>query len=203
LSTDHPSATPPAPGHSRLLLILKRSFGFSFWLFAAFAATMGGLCYFILGPAAFNAAVSKDLQQLIAILPRVVAALTLAGFIWILMPKDRFSQLVGRYRGFTGLVLAEIAGIITPGGPSSAFPFLAIIGRAGADRGILITYITSWALLGVQRILVWDLPFMGAELTTTRFLVSLPLPIIAGLIAQKLPLSLTFGGDGQQGQGRT
>ncbi|MEX2352564.1 MAG: hypothetical protein WD709_00150, partial [Gammaproteobacteria bacterium] len=151
-----------------------------------------------LGPEAFNEAVAHDLQQLISILPRIVAALTLAGFIWILLPRDKFSKLVGRYRGFSGLVLAEIAGIITPGGPASAFPFLAIIGRAGADRGILVTYITSWALLGVQRILVWDLPFMGAELTTTRFLASLPLPILAGMIAQRIPLPLSFDLSSQQ-----
>jgi uncharacterized membrane protein YraQ (UPF0718 family) len=181
------------PGRSRWLYLVQASFGLSFWFFAAFALIMGILCYLILGPEAFRTAVTNDLQQLLGILPRVVAALTLAGFIWILMPKDRFSQLVGRYRGFIGLVLAEIAGIITPGGPASAFPFLAIIGRAGADRGILVTYITSWALLGIQRVLVWDLPFMGAELTTTRFLFSLPLPIVAGIIAQRLPLPLSFG----------
>jgi uncharacterized membrane protein YraQ (UPF0718 family) len=198
MSTEDPLESLPAHRRRRLSALLKESFGLSFWLFAAFAATMGTMCYLVLGPEAFNTAVTNDLQQLLAILPRVVAALTLAGFIWILMPRDRFSELVGRYRGFSGLVLAEIAGIITMGGPSFAFPFLAIIGRAGADRGILITYITSWALLGMQRILVWDLPFMGAELTTTRFIVSLPLPIIAGLIAQKLPLPLTFDGAKQR-----
>jgi len=179
---------------NRWKILLRTSFGTSFWFFAAFALVMGILCYFVLGPEAFNEAVSNDLRQLIDILPRIVAALTLAGFIWILIPRDRFSNLVGRYRGFTGLVLAEIAGIITPGGPASAFPFLAIMGRAGADRGMLVTYITSWALLGVQRILVWDLPLMGAELTTTRFLVSLPLPILAGLIAQRIRLPLSFDG---------
>ena len=178
---------------NRWITLLRTSFGMSFWLFAGFAALTGTLCYFIMGAEAFDAAVSNDIAQLVGILPRVIAALTLAGFIWILMPRDKFSRLVGRYRGFSGLVLAEIAGIITPGGPSSAFPFLAIIGRAGADRGVLVCYITSWAILGIQRIFVWDLPFMGAEITTTRFLVSLPLPILAGLIAQRLPFTLAFG----------
>lgn len=188
-----------APIPNRWLLLLRASFGMSFWLFAGFAVVMGTLCYNILGPETFSKAVNNDVAQLVGILPRVIAALTLAGFIWILMPKDKFSKLVGRYRGFSGLILAEIAGIITPGGPSSAFPFLAIIGRAGADRGILVCYITSWALLGIQRIIVWDLPFMGADNTTMRFFVSLPLPILAGLIAQKLPFSLTFGDTPQTG----
>lgn len=190
----------PNTSSGRLITLLRASFGLSFWLFAGFAALTGTLCYFVLGPETFSEAVNNDISQLIGILPRVIAALTLAGFIWILMPRDKFSKLVGRYRGLGGLVLAEIAGIITPGGPSSAFPFLAIIGRAGADRGILVCYITSWAILGIQRIFVWDLPFMGAEITTTRFLVSLPLPVLAGLIAQRLPFPLTFG-DNPQSRG--
>ena len=91
-----------------------------------------------------------------------------------------------------GLIIATAAGIVTPGGPASAFSLLVIVASAGADRGILITYITSWALLAVQRIIVWDLPFMGAEFSAIRFLVCLPLPILAGMIARRLPLSLVL-----------
>ncbi|MGK0297702.1 MAG: uncharacterized membrane protein YraQ (UPF0718 family) [Gammaproteobacteria bacterium] len=198
MSDEINTALTPIPIKKRLHILLRASFGYTFWLFAGFALLMGMICYFLLGPEIFKEAVSHDVDNLLSILPRVVAALTLAGFIWILMPRDKFSTLVGRYKGFTGLVLAEIAGIITPGGPSAAFPFLAIIGRAGADKGVMITYITSWALLGIQRVLVWDLPFMGAEVTATRFLVSLPLPIIAGLIAQQLPLKIKLGEDSEQ-----
>jgi uncharacterized membrane protein YraQ (UPF0718 family) len=172
--------------------LLRESFGRSFWLFAAFAGLMAAVCYAILGPETFGSAVSRDFQLLGNMLPRVAAALAVAGFVWVLLPRERFSQLVTRNRGLRGLIIGEIAGIITPGGPASAFPFLAVIGGAGADRGILVTYITSWALLGVQRILIWDLPFMGTEFATTRFLVCLPLPILAGVIARRLPFSLTL-----------
>ena len=92
-----------APKPNRWLLLLRASFGMSFWLFAGFAVLMGTLCYHILGPEAFSTAVNNDVAELVGILPRVIAALTLAGFIWILMPKDKFSKLVGRYRGFGGL----------------------------------------------------------------------------------------------------
>ena len=67
---------------------------------------------------------------------------------------------------------------------------IAVLGAAGADRGAMIAYVSSWAILGLQRILVWDVPFMGAEFSLLRFLVCLPLPIIAGLIARRLPLTL-------------
>ncbi len=172
--------------------LLRESLGLSFWLFAVFALGAALICYVFLGPEAFNDAVSEDLELLVGTVPRVAAAQILAGFVWVLLPRDRYARLVGADSGQRGLVLATAAGIITPGGPASAFSLLAIVAGAGADRGVLIAYITSWALLAVQRIIVWDLPFMGAEFSATRFLVCLPLPILAGMIARRLPLSLVL-----------
>ena len=85
-----------------------------------------------------------------------------------------------------------MAGALTPGGPSSAYPLLAVLGASGADRGAMVAYITSWAILGMQRVLIWDVPFLGAEFAILRTLVSLPLPILAGLIARNIPLTLTL-----------
>ena len=155
---------------------------------------MGLTCYFILGPDKFGGAVGESLELVGNTLPRVTAAQFVAGFVWAMLPRDRFSQLADANHGLRGLAIATAAGIITPGGPTSAFSLLAIAAGAGADRGILVTYITSWALLAVQRIIVWDLPFMGAEFSATRFLVCLPLPILAGIIARRLPLSVVLVG---------
>ena len=178
--------------------LLREGFGPSFWLFAAFAIGMGLTCYILLGPETFAGAVSGSLELVGNMLPRVAAAQFVAGFVWAMLPRDRISQLADANRGLRGLIIATAAGIITPGGPTSAFSLLAIAAGGGADRGILITYITSWALLAVQRIIVWDLPFMGAEFSATRFLVCLPLPILAGMIARRLPLSLVLVNAPQQ-----
>jgi hypothetical protein len=48
--------------------------------------------------------------------------------------------------------------------------------------------------MGLQRILIWDVPFMGAEFAMLRFIVCIPLPVIAGLIARRLPLTLRIKG---------
>lgn len=170
--------------------LIRAGFGPSLWLFAAFATGMGLICYLTVGAERFGAAVSGSFDLVRNTLPRVTAAQFMAGFVWAMLPHDRISQLADADKGLHGLVLATAAGIITPGGPASAFSLLAIAASAGAERGILVTYITSWALLAVQRIIVWDLPFMGAEFSITRFIVCLPLPILAGMIARRLPLSL-------------
>ena len=156
---------------------------------------MAAICYGVLGSEVFDSAVARDKQLIANTLPRLAAAQIVAGLIWVMLPRDRFSRLLGENSGHRGLVIATVAGIITPGGPASAYPFLAIIAAAGADRGVLVTYITSWALLAAQRIIVWDLPFMGIEFSSLRFLVCLPLPLLAGLIARRLPISVSINTD--------
>jgi uncharacterized membrane protein YraQ (UPF0718 family) len=166
-------------------LLLRQSFGLSFWVFVVIAAATAALCYSVLGREAFNSATARDSELLAELLPRVLAAQVVAGFVWVLVPRERLKAMLSRPGG-GDLVLATVGGIVTPGGPASAFPFLAIMAGAGADRGVLVAYITSWALLGMQRIIVWDTPLMGMEFSLLRFVVSLPLPIIAGMIARRM-----------------
>lgn len=172
------------------LALLKTGFGRSFWGFVVFAIVSGVACYAVIGHNAFLAALSSDVDLLIRTAPRIAVALTIAGLLWVMLPRDRVTALIGADSGFRGIVIATIAGMVTPGGPSAAFALLAVLAGSGADRGALVAYITSWAILGLQRLLVWDVPFMGAEFSAIRFLICLPLPIIAGLIARRLPLEM-------------
>lgn len=167
--------------------LLKRSFDKSFWFMAALACTSAVVCLVALGPDAFKATLREDTGMLAELLPRVIAAQILAALVWILMPRARLSEFMRRNHGKRGLLLATGAGMITPGGPVSAYPFLTLLAASGADRGMLVAYITGWALLGIQRIVVWDIPLMGLDFSILRFCVCLPLPILAGMIARWLP----------------
>lgn len=170
--------------------LLRVAFGKSFWGFLVFAIAAGSACWLVLGEADFLNALESDLELIVKMMPRIAIALTVAGLLWVTLPREHVTALIGTESGMRGLLIATGAGILTPGGPSSAFALLAVLGGAGADRGAMIAYIVSWAILGVQRILVWDVPFMGAEFSFVRFVVCLPLPIVTGLIARRLPLKL-------------
>ncbi len=174
--------------------VLRDAFGPSFWGFLAAAVGFGLVCLAVKGTDVVWDALVGDLGLLLDLMPRVLVALSIAALIWVLMPRDRMSALVGSDTGLRGLVVATIAGTITPGGPSSAYALLAVLAASGAERGALVAYITAWATLGMQRILIWDVPFMGAEFAILRFAISLPLPILAGLIARRLPFDLTIKG---------
>lgn len=169
---------------------LKDAFGPNFVGFLIFATIMGALCWWIKGPQVFFGTLIGDADLVLRLLPRVSVALSIAALIWVMLPRDKVSALVGEKSGMTGLIIASLAGTVTPGGPTAAYALLGVLAVSGAGRGALVAYITAWATLGLQRILLWDVPFMGAEFAIFRFLVGLPLPVIAGLIAHYLPLSL-------------
>ena len=58
--------------------LLRESFGWGLWGFAAFALLAGLSCYLILGPQAFAAALDDDLAMVARTLPRIVLALNVA-----------------------------------------------------------------------------------------------------------------------------
>jgi hypothetical protein len=76
---------------------------------------------------------------------------------------------------------------MTPGGPMTSFPIVRALRDAGTGRAALVAYVTSWSTLGFQRVLNWELPLLGPELTALRAIVSAPLPIIAGYMSRLWP----------------
>lgn len=168
---------------------LGEAFGPVFFGFAALAALSAAACYFVLGAEAFADAVERDLSLMLSVLPRILAAVAVAGFVRVLLPHDRIAALLGADSGFRGLVISTLAGMVTPGGPMAAFAFVVAMRGAGSDKGALVAYLTGWSLLGMQRILIWDVPLMGADFSVLRFAVSLPLPVLAGWIARRLPIA--------------
>ena len=175
-----------------LKTLFKEAFGGGFFGFLIFAVAMGGICYWLRGYDIFYHALIDDLVLISKTLPRVMMAMSVAALVWVMLPRKYVSNLGGRQVGISGLIIAALAGAITPGGPSSAYALLAMLGLSGAERGAMVSYITAWALLGVQRILLWDVPFLGVEFALLRILCCLPLPIIAGLVARRLPFKLVI-----------
>lgn len=181
--------------HRWLKTLLKEGVGVSFFVFTAIATVAGALVYYLQGPDNFYHTAYASFSAAFGMMPRILAALVMAGIIWVLLPREALSRFIGRNSGFLGLVYATIAGVFLLGGPSAAFPLLAVLASAGADRGILIAFIISWATLGIQRTIMWDLPLMGPEFTLIRTLASLPLPIIAGMLARRIPIALNLKSD--------
>ncbi len=156
-------------------------------LFFVLLALAAGLAVLIVrGPEAFQSALGDGLGLLILILPIVVAAVLVGAYVQAMVPREAMERWLGGRSGLRGLLLATAAGSLTPGGPFAAFPLVLALYRSGAAIPVCVSYLTSWSVLGINRALVWELPLLGAEFTLTRLLVSLPLPVIAGLLTWAL-----------------
>lgn len=131
-----------------------------------------------------------DFWLFVAILPSLLAGCLLAAFVALLLPRETVKRWVGAEAGITGIFIGAAAGVILPGGPFTIYPVAATLALIGADIGAIVAFITSWSLLGYSRALVWELPFFGVHFVGWRILLSLPLPILAGLLARPLANAL-------------
>ncbi len=156
------------------------------WLFLALAVVSGGALWWLRGTGSLREATGEALLLLIAVIPIILMAVLLGAYVQKLIPASLARRWVGTDSGIRGLALATVAGALTPGGPFAAFPLAVGLYHAGASLAVCVTYITAWGVLGVQRILVWEIAFFGIEFVALRMLVSLPLPFVAGLITAML-----------------
>lgn len=121
---------------------------------------------------------------LLRIAPLIIAALFIGGYVQALLPRDLVARWLGENSGAGGYLLAMVAGMLTPAGPYGAFPLVLALRRGGAPYDVCVVYLTAWATLGIHRVVIWELPFLGADFVALRAAVSLPLPIAAGLLAR-------------------
>lgn len=143
---------------------------------------IAALCWWVKGLSALEVAGETYADQMLALLPRVSAALLISGFIQVLVPRELVAKWLGGAAGVKGVFVAAGVGALTPSGPILAYPLVVILRNAGASNVALITFVTSWSTLAVHRILMWELPLLGPEFTFVRYVSSIPLGIVAGLL---------------------
>lgn len=170
--------------------LLRQSLDSSLIAFALLAVSCGIAIYWFKGEDTLRQSLVEGWELLKFILPRVGAAVLIAAFLQLLVPREVVSRLIGDKAGLRSVVIATIAGMFTPGGPLTCFPIVIALFTAGANKGALVAYLSAWAMIGVQRSLVWELPLMGPEFTAIRVGASLILPIIAGTVALYLPFRI-------------
>jgi uncharacterized membrane protein YraQ (UPF0718 family) len=154
---------------------------------ALLALCSGILCWYLKGMDAVIESLHSDLKVFLDLVPKMALAFLLAALVTALVSRATIAKWLGEKSGAKGVALATGVGAVTPGGPMMSFPLVASLSKAGAGRASLIAYLTSWETLGFQRIMVWEIPLLGPEMTAMRFIASIPLPFIAALISERMP----------------
>ena len=133
-------------------------------------------------------------RNLLKILPMFAVALPMAAFLAELVPVDAASGWIGPESGLAGIAIASFAGGLMPGGPFVTFPLVLTFAKAGAGVAQMAALITGWSIFAIHRIVTWEYPVLGWRFVMLRLLSGLPLPIVAGLVADAvlrvLPITL-------------
>lgn len=135
-------------------------------------------------PQAATDGLNATVALIIEIIPRMVAAFTLAGLIQAIVPQDVIVRWMGQGSGAKGILIGMMLGGLTPGGPMTHFPVVASLFKIGVGIGPLVSYLTAWSLFGLQRVIMWEIPFLGAKVVAVRIAVSLFFPFVAGWLCE-------------------
>lgn len=129
----------------------------------------------------------EDFWLFASILPKVLLGCLIGSLIRLLISRETIERFIGEGSGLAGLALAGVIGMLFPAGPFTIFPLAVVLLASGADRGAAIAFVSAWLLIGVNRAIIWEMPFFGPDFVLFRFLISLPMPIALGLLA-RLPV---------------
>jgi uncharacterized membrane protein YraQ (UPF0718 family) len=127
---------------------------------------------------------AEDFWLFLTILPKVALGCLIGGLIRLMVARETIEKYIGEGSGVKGLAIAALIGTLFPAGPFTIFPLAAVLMVSGADRGAAIAFVSGWLLLGINRAVIWEMPFFGTDFVLFRFLVSLPMPVLLGLAAR-------------------
>ena len=119
-------------------------------------------------------------KEFLWLLPRLAIGVIGAGFLAQLLPEAHIAAYLGKDAGLTGLVIATLAGMLTPGGPVVGFSLGAAAFKVGAGVPQVVAYVTAWSLMSFNRVLIWEVPIMPRAFILLRLALSWPLPLLAG-----------------------
>jgi hypothetical protein len=129
----------------------------------------------------FRDSVTEGAMDCVRLIPRIMLGVIGSGYIAALLPQEVMGNWFGADSGVTGIIIAAIAGSITPGGPVVGFSIGAAALKGGAGAPQVLAYTIAWALFAWQRVFLWELPVMPPRLVWIRVAASLPIPFLVAL----------------------
>ena len=66
----------------------------------------------------------------------------------------------------------------------TSFPIVAALYKAGADIAPIAAFIFSWSIVGVHRVIIWEMPLMGPKFAFSRLAAGILFPPVLGLMTK-------------------
>ena len=124
-------------------------------------------------------------QTLLRVTPLLIAAFLVAGLVQVIISQEMIDRWLGSGSGWRGIMLACLGGALIPGGPYVYYPIAGALLQSGAGLGVLVSFITAKNLWSVLR-LPYEFAILGTQLTLIRFILTLIVPPLLGLVSEAL-----------------
>lgn len=115
----------------------------------------------------------------------LVVSFIVIGQIQVLLSRERMDSWLGKYSGIKGIAISAIVGGLIPGGPYVYYPFARSFTEKGLPAYILIAFLFGKHVYDFSRIPM-EITLIDPQIALIRNLITLPIPIIAGLLAEYL-----------------
>lgn len=133
------------------------------------------------------ASIIEAQRMLRNVLPLLLLAFTIVGFIEVLVSEEALQNLLGAESGWRGLAIGPVIGALVQGGPFAFFPLFDSVFRDSVTVGTAVAMISAWGMINVGH-LPYEFAFLGYRFVLLKYSIYILLPSLAGLIA-----NLIFG----------
>lgn len=121
-------------------------------------------------------------REMVFIMPPVFI---LMGLLEAWIPKDKIQKWLGTSSGIRGALLSFLMGTLPTGPLYVAFPMTETLIKKGARISNMVIFLGSWAALKIPQLLI-EIKFLGGAFTSLRFILTLTVIIIIGIIMEIL-----------------
>ncbi|MGD8780887.1 MAG: hypothetical protein PVH88_18215 [Ignavibacteria bacterium] len=128
---------------------------------------------------------SNAIKLGIKIIPLCLAAILIVGMLSKLNLDSYIIKYFGNDSGISGIMLASLGGMLTPGGTFVALSMGSTLLKSGASIGSVIAYIIAYSTWDITRTPI-EIGFLGWKYVIIKWCCILILPIIGGLTAKLL-----------------
>ena len=114
----------------------------------------------------------------------LLASFVIIGQLNVLLTSDLIKKWLERFEGIKAIIVSAIAGGLFPGGPYIYYPFIMSFKDKNLPSYILISFIFGKQVYDFSR-LPMESSFMGIDITLMRNIITLPIPIVVGILAKR------------------
>ena len=108
----------------------------------------------------------------------------ITGLISVWIPASVVQKGFGEKSGIKGKLIALLIGSVSAGPIYAAFPAALVLFKKGAGVTNIVIMLSSWAVIKIPMLMA-ETAFMGLLFAITRYLLTLPVILLLGLIVGK------------------